>query len=276
VTLSAESMKRPSFILALIVLPLMISITLIGSPSTAGTANCTGPQVDLLILGDSQTGGSWATSYFGDFLQKCLAQKRHLRFAAYARGGTQMTQWVQSKALDHIPTVYRDAETPRKILGGKEIPVCWKRARSLIEIHRPTGVLLQFGDNLLSLDATTTETQTKDLLKIVEAAGIPPERCFFATPTYEMAVQAKRNVPAKNLANTLKVRSAIERASKGRCTLVDGTALLAASPLLDRDLLARVPVEGTTGCLGKAVNDNTHTCGAAARAWAEAVCSAIP
>lgn len=233
-------------------------------------------RVDLLILGDSQTGGFWATSYFGDFLQRCLARKEGLQFVAYARGGTQMIQWTTSSALDSIPTVYRDAETPRKILGKAEVPVAWKRASSLLKHHSPQAVLLQFGDNLLSLPPSEIEAQTAGILNELERAGLDRDHCFFATPTFEMAVSTRRNVPAKNLQNTLKVRQAIERAAKDRCTLLDGTSLLAHSPWLEHGLLKRVSIPGTVGCAGSAVNDNTHVCGEAARAWAEAVCRALP
>jgi hypothetical protein len=254
---------------------LIALLATLAAPASPGL-RASDSEMDLLILGDSQTGGSWATSYFGDFLQKCLSGKPALRFAAYARGGTQMIQWTTSAASDSVPTVYRDRETPRKILGRAEVPVTLKRARSLLKLHHPKAVLLQFGDNLLSLTEPAIEAQTRELLDEVEAAGLDADTCFFATPTHEMAVRTRRNVPAKNLENTLKVKRAIERASKGRCTLLDGIALLANSPLLENGTLKRVAIAETLGCSGSAVNDNTHACGEAAKAWAEAVCQALP
>ncbi len=263
---------RSIFLALLIVTPRMEEVR---AAAYIPVPDCTGSEVNLLVLGDSQTGGSWATSYFGDFLQSCLSRRKELTFAVYARGGTQMDQWTNSAALDSIPTVYRDPVTPRKILGKQEVPLCLKRASSLIKIHQPEFILLQFGDNLLSLDVSAIEVQTNRLLKVVEEAGIDRRHCYFATPTYEMAVESRRNVPAKNIQNTMKVRNAIEKATLKRCTLLDGTKLLAGSPILNRGVLERILVPGTTGCAGAARNDNTHACGEAARAWAEAICKSL-
>ncbi len=105
---------------------LLIIATFSGSNATART-ECSDRPVDVLILGASQTGGSWATSYFGNFVQSCL--KTHPlspSFAIYGRGGTQPVDWLTRKSLDSVDVVYRDEEINHKVMRGPLAPTCKK------------------------------------------------------------------------------------------------------------------------------------------------------
>ncbi len=239
-------------------------------------ADCAGEKVDLLVLGDSQTGGYWSSSYFGDFFQKCMSKHASaMSFAVYARGGTQPIHWVSSDRLDHIPTVFRDMNHARSNIGSVEVPVCKKRLDSLFKIHQPRKVLFVFGDNLVSATPQQIETQYLDMVQLVIKAGILPENCYLLLPTYEMQVEKVRHVPQKNLFNTLKVNTAVKAAMSGKCQILDGLDAMKSSVLLVGEVLKRVGVEGTTGCFGAAADDNIHYCGEAARELAEKACDWI-
>jgi hypothetical protein len=253
-------------------------LALMLQPLARAEDTCTGPRADLLILGDSQTGASWAYSYFGNFVQKCLARKG-VSFVSYARGGTQPLHWMNSgtghASLDRIDTVYRSPTDPHLNLGGTSAPMCKKRLDRLIEIHQPTRALLFFGDNLLTASTDEIRRQFRGLIDILQARGINGENCILLTPTYEMAVASKRNVPSKNFENTLKVIRAIQSEAGTACKVLNGLELMKESPLLKGEVLAREPVEGTSGCFGAAANDNIHYCGRAARELADKTCEAL-
>ncbi len=246
-------------------------------PSAEARNECPDRPVDVLVLGDSQTGASWATSYFGNFLQSCL--KTHPlspSFAIYGRGGTQPVDWLNRKSLDSVNLVLRDSENPHKILRASEAPVCMKRLAPLLSGHRPRKLILFFGDNLLTAEPMEIRRQYRLLLEQIRTAGISASDCILVTPTYEMEVSTKRNVPAKNLANTKRVLSAIRAEAGEGCRVFDGLELMRNSPLfLSNETLKRVHVPGTNGCLQAASNDNIHVCGEAARELAHKVCGQI-
>ncbi len=243
-------------------------------PLAIAKESCSGDHAEFLILGDSQTGANWATSYFGNFIQKCLA-KKGVSFVSYARGGTQPIHWLSHSGLDHIDTVYRSATEAHTNLGGSLVPVCKKRLDRLIETHRPTQTLLFFGDNLLTASTDEIRSQYRKVIQTLEKAGIRRENCTLLTPTYEMAVATKRNVPSKDLENTIKVIKAIEAEAGTSCRILNGLDLMKESPLLKGETLSREGVEGTSGCFGGAANDNIHYCGKAAQELAEKTCRAI-
>jgi len=95
------------------------------------------------------------------------------------------------------------------------------------------------------------------------------------TPTFEMEVSTKRNVPSKNLANTKKVLDAVRSEVRDQCRILDGLDLMKNSSLLRGEVLKRIAVEGTSGCFQAAANDNIHICGGAARELATHVCGEI-
>jgi hypothetical protein len=246
------------------------------SVSYAGETGCDGKAVDLLILGDSQTGADWATAYFGNFLQKCL--KTHptgLSFASYARGGTSPDHWTTSPGLDKINTIFRDNDRNHLNLGGSDLPVCKKRLKSLLEIHRPKKVLLFFGDNLITNSPDEIKLEYRKMIKVVKDYGISKADCLLLTPTYEMAVADHRNVKAKTFENTSKVIKAVTEESQNDCTVLSGLEIMKESASLSDLKLKRVAVEGTAGCFGAAANDNIHICGEAARDFANRVCTKI-
>jgi len=252
------------------ILFLMLSL----APLCRAEVPCEGPRAELLVLGDSQTGANWATAYFGNFIQKCLA-RNEASFASYARGGTQPIHWLNDAGLDRIDTLYRSPTEPHSNLGGTSAPVCKKRLEQLLDIHQPSRVLLFFGDNLLSASAEEIRNQYRKMTGTLEKGGIHGENCILLTPTYEMAVASKRNVPSKNLENTVKVIKAIEAEAGSKCRILNGLELMKDSPLLKGEVLDRVAVEGTSGCFGAAANDNIHYCGRAAEELAEKVCASL-
>jgi hypothetical protein len=258
---------------------MMVSLLLGSLLSLAGAGartECPDRAVDVLVLGDSQTGGSWATSYFGNFLQACL--KSHPlgpSFAVYGRGGTQPVDWLNRKSLDSVDVVYRDRNENHKVLRGTGTPECYKRLNPLLSGHRPKKIVLFFGDNLLSAESREIRRQYRLLIREIREAGIAPADCLLLTPTFEMEVSSKRNVPSKNLANTEKVLAAIRAETGDECRILDGLELMKGSRLLKGETLKRIAVEGTGGCFQAAANDNIHICGEAARELANRVCGAV-
>jgi hypothetical protein len=254
-------------------------ILMIAALSSAGAearTECPDRTADVLVLGDSQTGGSWATSYFGNFIQACLKSHRLTpSFAVYGRGGTQPVDWLNRKSLDSVDVVYRDREENHKVLRGPQTPVCMKRLSPLLQRHKPKKLVLFFGDNLLSAETLEIRRQYWLFLEEIRASGIAPGDCLLITPTYEMEVSSKRNVPSKNIANTRKVLAAIRAEVGEECRILDGLELMKASPHLKNETLRRVAVDGTSGCFQSAANDNIHICGEAAREFANRVCAEI-
>ena len=231
-------------------------------------------KLDLLIIGDSQNGGYWAKDYFGDHFQDCLSKTQNT-FAIYARGGTQFNHWLNDGALDHIETVYRDANTPHKLMG-KEAQLTHKRLSSLIQLHSPNKVAVFFGDNLISFEDFQIRLQVEKTISALRRSGIYNGQCIFITPTFEMQVGTKRNVPLKHFRNTLRVNEAIKETVAGRCAVIDGLELMKDSSLLLKDqTLLRKSSPGRIGCGGAAVNDNIHYCGEAAAEFAHKVCEQI-
>ncbi len=254
-------------------LRILFLTALLSSPALAASP-CSGEKTELLILGDSQTGSYWASSYFGNFIQKCLTNQGS-SFVSYARGGTQPAHWMTDSGLDRIETVFRSPAEPHLNLGVDSVPTCKKRLDQLIGIHEPSRVLLFFGDNLLSANTDEIRKQFREMIGILDSKGIRGENCILLTPTYEMAVASKRNVPSKNLENTLKVLRAVQTEVAARCRIINGLEIMKDSPLLKGDILAREAVEGTSGCFGPAANDNIHYCGKAAQELAEKVCETV-
>jgi len=252
------------------------------APAVSAETACDVPPVDLLVIGDSQTGAFWGSSYYGNFLQKCLSDdfknkpKPRGSFAIYGRGGTQPSHWLSNGGLDKISTIQRDAENNHKNIGANDqVPLCKRRLKPMLEAHRPRRVLAFFGDNLLTASDAAIKGQFEMLIKTIKDYGIGAQDCFIMTPTYEMEIMKKRNVAYKNSANTLKVTNAIKDAVGNKCRLINGLELMKGSPLLNSTLLRRIQSDGMAGCLGDAGNDNIHVCGEAARDLADRVCGIL-
>lgn len=234
---------------------------------------CDPTPVDILLIGDSQTGASWSKSYFGNFVQQCLGQS----FAIYGRGGTVPASWIGKGGLDNVETIQRDPEHNQLNIGsGDLVPLCKKRLPSMIETHRPKKLVLFFGDNLIANSDEEIVSQIDKAMNTISANGVSPKDCFFITPTYEMEVATKRNVTRKNFENTYRINQAIKETIEGRCAFLDGLDLMQTSPyLLENKLLKRVQIPGLAGCSGAASNDNIHVCGEAARDLASRVCKQL-
>ncbi len=235
-------------------------------------ADCSGP-VDLLAVGDSQIGATWARSYFGNFLPTCLKGS----FVIYGRGGTTIGNWLNSGGMDHIETIQRDNQSSHINLGANEkVPMCKKRIDPMLKAHQPKKVFFEFGGNYISNPSIDVKKQIDELLVIVAQNNIDIENCYFLTPTFEMEVDSRRNVPQRNLTNVLKITNVIEEALKGRCQHINGIEVMRSSPYFDgKEILKRIPIQGLAGCGGAAVNDNVHVCGEAARDLAEKVCQIL-
>ena len=228
---------------------------------------------DLLIIGDSQSGATWSKSYFGNFLPACLKGT----FALYGRGGTVPGNWLGKGGMDQIETMERTPDSFNRNIGaGAVVPECKKRIGPMLDSHMPQKILFQFGGNMIGLSDAEISKQIDLLMNEVTARGIESSQCFFATPTFEMAVADHRNVPTRNLAAVLRVTKLIERTMNNRCQLIDGIELMKESPYFDgKELLKRVLIPGLAGCAGAATNDNVHVCGEAAQDWAHRVCDIV-
>ena len=184
---------------------------------------------------------------------------------------------ISQDSLDKIDTIQRDPENNHKNIGvNDQVPLCKKRLKPMLEAHHPKRILAFFGDNLLGASEAEIKNQFDRLIKTVKDYGTDPRNCYIMTPTYEMDVLEKRNVPAKNLANTLKVVKAIKAAAGNDCQVIDSVELMSDSALLlQTQLLKRVQSEGMSGCLGPSGNDNIHVCGEAAKDLAGRVCGLL-
>jgi hypothetical protein len=87
--------------------------------------------VDLLLVGDSQSGASWSKSYFGNFFAACLKGN----FVVYARGGTVPGNWLGSGGMDPIETIQRDPQDFHFNVGPKEnVPLCKKESHLCLKL----------------------------------------------------------------------------------------------------------------------------------------------
>lgn len=235
-------------------------------------AQCPSP-VDILVVGDSQSGATWSKTYFGNFLASCLQGN----FVIYGRGATVPANWIGSGGMDHIETIQRTSSNNHLNIGaGETVPLCKKRIGPMLEAHTPKKVLFQFGGNMITSAEDVVIQQVDRLMVTAMEKGIKSQNCFFLMPTYEMEVESRRNVPHRNLSNVQKINRLITQTIAGRCQVIDGLEVMKDSPYFDgKELLRRVPIEGKPGCGGAAVNDNVHVCGEAARDLSERVCAII-
>jgi hypothetical protein len=234
--------------------------------------DCHGP-IDLLVLGDSQTGATWSKSYFGNFLQECLNES----FVILGKGGSIPGSWIGKGGLDQIEIIQRTPKSDHQNIGsGEMVPLCKKRLDPMLKSYLPKKVLFFFGDNYI---ASSDEMITQDIgqfAKTLEQNFISKENCFFLTPTFEMEVKTKRNVSRKNIANTLRINQIIKNNLDNKCQMIDGIELMKDSPYFDgKELLKRVQIQDRIGCAGAAMNDNIHLCGAAAEDMAKRICQVI-
>ncbi len=232
-------------------------------------AECAGP-VDLLIVGDSQLGATWSKSYTGNFLQHCLKGN----FVVYARGGSIPGNWLGQGGMDQIETIQRDPQNEHLNIGSLEkIPLCKKRILPMLSSHLPKKVMFEFGGNYIAQSDEFIANDIRHLMATLDSQGISQENCFFLHQTYEMEVETKRNVPLKNIENTQRILAVISKAINGRCQIINGLEVMKDSPYFDgKEHLKRIAIEGRSGCMGAAVNDNAHVCGEAARDFAERIC----
>jgi hypothetical protein len=236
---------------------------------------CREKKVDLLVIGDSQTGTVGSKSFFGNFIQKCLNAKVK-RFVTYGRGSTRPEHWLYSDELDKVTTIRRDPQHEEVNLGwGAMVPDCKRRLEPMMKAHRPNKVLAFFGDNFLLHPSESIAKQSQDLVRVIRSHGISFENCYFLTATYEMQVPATPRFPHKTLKNTMDVDFAIRQAIGDQCQVIDGLDLMRNSLLLVDSRLKRVQPEGQADCFGKSENDNIHYCGEAAKEMANKVCDLI-
>ncbi len=248
---------------------LLISFLTLSSPSFA----CDFAPVKVLVVGDSQTGATWAKSYFGNFLQECLGEN----FMIFGKGGSILSSWLGKGSLDNIQIIQRDPKNRHLNLGlGDQVPLCKKRFAPMLDTYSPEKLLLFFGDNYIASTDEQIILETKKTLDLLQEKGISADNCFFLTPTFEMEVATKRNVSRKNFDNTLRITNAIKKASEGRCTILNGLEIMENSPYyLTNKLLKRVHIPGNLDCAGAASNDNIHICGEAARDLAVKICERL-
>ena len=199
-------------------------------------------------------------------------------FVVYGRAGTEPNDWLGNPAgLDSTETIQRDQDHNQLNIGsGDSVPVYKRRLPEMLDAHHPKKVVIFLGDNMLTESSTEITTQFTSLLQVMFSHGVMPKDCFFVTPSFQMEIATKRNVPSKNLENTLKVIQAIKQAVQEKCTVVDSTEIMKkTSYYLDNDTLKRVLIPGSAGCSGASANDNVHICGEAARELANQVCEIL-
>jgi hypothetical protein len=228
-------------------------------------------RVDLLIIGDSQIGATWGRTYFGNFLQECLAGN----FLILGKGGSVLSHWLGSGGLDKNEIVQRDPENKHLNLGaGDAVPLFKKRLSPMLDTYNPQKVMLSFGGNYTASSEAQITKDIENTMQLLTEKGISSEDCYFFTPSYEMEVADHRSVVLRDLKNILRITSVIESTLSGRCQLIKGTELMKSSPYFDekRILLKREPIAGSSDCSGASANDNAHVCGKAAQDMANRVC----
>jgi hypothetical protein len=233
------------------------------------------PGKDLLVVGDSQIGATWASSYVGNFLQQCLKGD----FVIYGRGATVPGNWIDQGGMDQIETIQRDPFNKHLNLGSKEqVAACKKRLEQMLAAHTPKKILLSFGGNYIgkTIDFEKIQKEIIRMLQIIQGHGITYQQCLFVSPTFEMEVANQRNIPHRDLSAVLKVTDFIRPILKDKCQLLEGVKLMQDSVLLnEKKILKRLSIPGTTGCAGSAVNDNVHICGEAAQELAHKLCDLV-
>lgn len=253
----------------------LIAAFLLSFFNPASAAGCNGQETDLLIIGDSQTGATWGRHYYGNFLQQCL-RDRGLNFRIYGRGATQPIHWLTNARLDMIETIMRDPDQNQVNLGkGEVVPECQKRLPQMLKTHGPKKFIAFFGDNLLGQSKAVIASQFSQMVKVVSDFGIGRENCYILTPTFEMEVTSKRNVPGKNLKVTQEISAVAVEAIEGKCQHLSGLDLMINSSLLKGEFLSRIQAPPAQDCFGAAANDNLHLCGEAAKELASRVCELI-
>ena len=257
----------PLFLVILVLSP-FVSIHSLAWP-------CREKKVEILAIGDSQTGTVGSKSYFGNYIQQCL-KAQGKRFVTYGRGSTRPEHWLYSDTLDQVTTIKRDFQHEEVNLGwGAMVPECKRRLEPMLRAHRPKKVLAFFGDNFLLHPASEIAKQSQELVQVIRSHGISFENCFFLTATYEMQVPATPRFSHKTLKNTMDVDFAIRQAVGDQCQVIDGLEVMKDSPLLVDSKLKRVQSDGHTDCFGKSENDNIHYCGDAAKELADQVCERL-
>lgn len=229
--------------------------------------------IDTLVVGDSQVGATWSRSYVGNFLANCLQGD----FVIYGRGATIPGNWFGLGGMDQIETIQRDQTNQHLNLGSKEqVPLCKKRLEYMLKDHTPKKLVMSFGGNY-NLNAENVITQQMNqFIQILKKYNISRDRCFFITPTFEMQVRDRRNVPSRTRQTSEQVHSIISKLIEGHCQTFSGVKLMQDSIYFDgKELLLRVPVNGRNGCMGAAENDNVHICGMAALDYAEKICQLL-
>lgn len=229
--------------------------------------------IDTVVIGDSQVGATWSYSYIGNFLQQCLSGE----FVIYGRGATVPRHWYGRGGLDHIETIQRDNENEHFNIGNKDkVPLCKKRLSHIISTHDPKRIVFNFGGNMIREKDSQIISQAKELISIVKKYNLKKEQCYFVTPTFEMEVRDRRNIPHRNLANVQRVSNLIKTTIIKDCQHLDGVEIMKDSPYYNgQDKLKRIPIAGRSGCMGAAQNDNVHICGEAAKDFANRICDHI-
>lgn len=86
----------------------------------------------------------------------------------------------------------------------------------MVDAYQPKKIVFFFGDNYIGNTENEIIKDAELLVKTLDEKNISSTNCYFLTPTYEMQVQTKRNVPRKNLANTQRIRDALRKGLNGR------------------------------------------------------------
>lgn len=233
---------------------------------------------DLVIIGDSQIGATWSRSYIGNYLNECLKHESNLNYVIYGRGATTIGNWIDRTHLDHIEVIQRTRSNPHENIGAHQaVPMCKKRLDSILKSHLPQTLVLSFGGNWIGQDEKVIRQEINKAVNIINKQSATLAKCYFITPTFEMAVDQRRSVPRRTLEAVKQVTEIIHEQLQGHCQLINGVDLMADSSLLDKktNTLKRIPIPSDTGCSGAAVNDNVHVCGEAAREMAYKICEKI-
>jgi hypothetical protein len=255
--------------LKLSLLPFLFAVS-----TVAKSATCP-KDVDLLLIGDSQVGATWAKSYTGNFLQQCLKG----RFVIYGRGATIPGNWFGNGGMDQIETIQRDADNAHLNIGSlDQVPLCKKRMEAMLPAHSPKRIVFSFGGNYIgkTIDEKKVKQEISRLMEIIAQYDYREDQCFFVGPTFEMEVRERRNVAHRDLTGVMKIDSIVRPLLSGKCQFLSGVDLMRSSPYVDgKELLKRVQIPGASGCAGAAENDNVHVCGEAARDYAQRLCDRL-